>query len=66
LDAKDRDALRKELKQKKIGFTEEKFLTVPLGHRGAQAIIKAIDTPLSLVRVESPSLEEAYIRIVGQ
>ncbi len=66
LDAKDRDSLRKELKQKKIGFTEEKFITVQLGHRGPQSVIKAIDTPLSLVRVESPSLEEAYIRIIGE
>lgn len=64
LDAKDREALRTELKAKKIQFVEEKFLTVQLGHKGAHAIIKSIETPLSVVKVESPSLEEAYIRII--
>jgi ABC-2 type transport system ATP-binding protein len=65
IDSDDRPALRKELRAKKLAFTEEKFITVPLGHKNPQVVIKSIETPLTLLRVESPSLEEAYIQIIG-
>lgn len=64
IDAKDREALRTELRAKKLTFVEEKFITIPLGHRGPHAILKMIDTPLTKVEVMSPSLEEAYIQII--
>lgn len=64
VDAKDREALKSELKSKKIHYIEEKHLTIPLGHRSPHSVIKGIVTPLSLLKIESPSLEEAYIRII--
>jgi hypothetical protein len=33
--------------------------------RRAHAALKAIDTPLTLVRTHMPSLEDAYLEIVG-
>lgn len=33
--------------------------------RTAQGVIKALDTPLTVVRTHSPTLEDAYLAIVG-
>lgn len=64
MDARDRDALRSELRAKKLHFIESKFIEVPLGHKNPQQVIQSIETPLIHLKVESPSLEEAYIQIV--
>jgi ABC-2 type transport system ATP-binding protein len=65
LDAEDRDQLRTELTQKAIPFSETPRFKVPLEDgRSAQATIKAIDTPLTLLQTRTPSLEDAYLSIV--
>jgi ABC-2 type transport system ATP-binding protein len=69
LDADDRDRLRTELTEKAIAFVETPLFKVPIDEmhgRSAQAIIKAIDTPLSLLQTRTPTLEDAYLSIVGR
>jgi ABC-2 type transport system ATP-binding protein len=66
VDAQDRGHLRLELDR--LGMRPEGTgpFTIPLDGRGAHATLKAIDTPLTLVRTESPSLEDAYLEIVAR
>ncbi|MFH1246221.1 MAG: ABC transporter ATP-binding protein [Candidatus Liptonbacteria bacterium] len=64
IDAENKDALRAELYRKKIRFSEDKHFIVPLVRANAQKIISSIKTPLTLVKTESPTLEEAYIQII--
>jgi ABC-2 type transport system ATP-binding protein len=66
LDADDRDRLRAELAARAIPFAETPLFKVPLDGRSAHAIIKAIDTPLTVVQTRTPSLEDAYLSIVDQ
>ena len=65
LDAADRDALLRELQGLRLDVKESGPFHVMLDGRSAQAIIQAIDTPLTVLRTHSPSLEDAYLRIVG-
>ena len=66
VDAADRGHLRLELER--LGLTPDGSgpFTLALDGRGAHATLKAIDTPLTLVRTESPSLEDAYLEIVAR
>lgn len=66
LDAVDRDRLRAELTARAIPFTETPLFRVPLDGLSAQAIVKAIDTPLTVLQTRTPSLEDAYLKIVDQ
>jgi ABC-2 type transport system ATP-binding protein len=66
VDAQDRDRLQRELDR--LGYRAEGRgpFTIPLDGRGTHATLKSIDTPLTLVRTESPSLEDAYLDIVAR
>jgi ABC-2 type transport system ATP-binding protein len=64
VDAADRSGLRVELARLELRPTGDGPFTIPLDGRGAHATLKAIETPLTLVRTESPSLEDAYLTIV--
>lgn len=66
IDAADREALRKELTQHGIGFDETPLFKIDLNHRSVQDIIKLIDTPLNMVKTHVPTLEDAYLEIIGQ
>jgi len=66
LDADDREALRAELAALGVPFTETPRFEIELDGRSVQEIVKAIDTPLSLVHTQTPSLEDAYLRIVAE
>ena len=66
LDAADRAALRAELAALGIPFAETPLVRVPLdGHR-AQEVVKAIRTPLTVLRSHAPTLEDAYLAIVAR
>jgi ABC-2 type transport system ATP-binding protein len=65
VDADDRGHLRLELDQLGIRRTGDGPYTIPLDGRGVHATLKAIETPLTVVRTESPSLEDAYMAIVA-
>ena len=65
IDAADRAALRTELNQLHLPFTETPQFKIPLnGASTAQQIIKSINTPLTTLKTYDPSLEDAYLAIV--
>jgi hypothetical protein len=61
VDADDRGHLRLELDRLGVHRTGEGPYTIELNGRTAHATIKSIDTPLTLIRTVSPSLEDAYL-----
>jgi ABC-2 type transport system ATP-binding protein len=65
IDAEDRDALRRELQARQLQFTERGEFQVSLNGHSAQDVIRSIATDLTVLRTHSPSLEDAYLRIVG-
>lgn len=65
LDATDRRTLRRELAAQGLPVLEEGPLHVPLNGVSAQDVIRSLTTPLTVLRTHSPSLEDAYLRIVG-
>jgi ABC-2 type transport system ATP-binding protein len=66
VDGADRAALRLELDQLGLKPMGDGPFTVSVDGRGTHATLKAIGTPLTLVRTESPSLEDAYLSIVAR
>jgi ABC-2 type transport system ATP-binding protein len=64
IDAANREQLRTELKLKDIEFSETPLFKISLNERSTQQIIKAIDTPLTLVKTHIPTLEDAYLEIM--
>jgi ABC-2 type transport system ATP-binding protein len=65
LGAADRDALRRELESLGLRFTERGEFHVFLDSHSAQEVIRSVKTPLTVLKTHSPSLEDAYLRIVG-
>ena len=66
IDAADRAQLRAELIRLEIPFLETPQFRIYLdGELNAHQVIKSIDTPLTLVKTHSPTLEDAYLEIVG-
>ena len=65
IDAADRGALRRRLEQMKLDFIEDSHFVVSLNGRTAYEVIHAIDEPLTILRTESPTLEDAYLRILA-
>jgi ABC-2 type transport system ATP-binding protein len=65
LDAVDRTALRRELQALQLGFTERGEFQVSLNGHSAQDVIRQISTDLTVLKTHSPSLEDAYLKIVG-
>ena len=66
IDAADRQRLRAELTRLSIPFSETPLFRVNLNGHSAHQILKAIDTPLTQVKVHDPSLEDAYLAIVEE
>ena len=66
VDAGDRSALLEELRR--LGFTsrldETGLVRVPYADVTAQSLIAGIQTPLAVLRVHDPSLEEAYVELL--
>ena len=66
IDAEDRNKLRDELRRLKVEFTETSSFKINVHNEDIQSIIKAIETPLSLVKTHDPSLEDAYLEIIKE
>jgi ABC-2 type transport system ATP-binding protein len=64
IDAENRGQLRAELKRLSIEFSETPLFKISLNERTTQQIIKAIETPLTLVKTHIPTLEDAYLEIM--
>lgn len=65
VDAEDRDHLRTELHSLGISFKEDQPIRIDLNGRTAHEILRAISTPLTQVFTHTPTLEDAYLEIVG-
>ena len=65
VDAADRDALRRRLRELNLEFTEGAHFVVHLDGRNAYRVVRDIDEPLTMLRTESASLEDAYLRILA-
>jgi ABC-2 type transport system ATP-binding protein len=65
VDAADRTSLRRELEGKGLVVREKGPFQVVLNGHTAQEVISSLDTRLTLLRTHAPSLEDAYLRIVG-
>jgi ABC-2 type transport system ATP-binding protein len=66
LDAADRASLRRELEALGVTFEQEGQFKVTLNGHSAQEVIRSLATPLTLLKTHSPSLEDAYLKIVGK
>jgi ABC-2 type transport system ATP-binding protein len=65
VDARDRAALRRRLNELHVAFSEDGAFVIELDGRTAYEIVRAIDEPLTMLRTESPTLEDAYLRILA-
>jgi ABC-2 type transport system ATP-binding protein len=66
VDAADRLGLLSELRRLGLAHDGSGPIQISLHGRSTHAALKAIETPLTLVRTHSPSLEDAYLEIVGR
>jgi len=70
IDADDRDALKTELSALNLSMTangklrESGAIIIPFQGRTAQQLIAKIKTPLSVLKIHDPSLEDAYVELL--
>ena len=65
LDASDRAGLRRELASRGAEVTGTGPFRVLLKEGSAQQLIRALETPLTVLRTHAPTLEDAYLKLVG-
>lgn len=61
----ERNALSAELTKKKIKFDQNGEFKIYIKNKDIQKFIKELKAPLSQIRTHTPSLEEAYLEIIG-
>lgn len=67
LASADLGELQHELQRLTIEFSvEDGLIYVPIQGRSAQKIIKQLDTELTVLQINRPTLEEAYLEVVRQ
>jgi ABC-2 type transport system ATP-binding protein len=66
VDAGDRARLREELLRLGHAPTGDGPFRIDVGTSAAHATLRAIETPLTVVRTHAPSLEDAYLEIVSR
>jgi ABC-2 type transport system ATP-binding protein len=65
VDAVDHAALRAELVQRGIPFAETPLFKIDLTGVSAHQLLKAIDTPLTVMQFHTPTVEDAYLSILA-
>jgi ABC-2 type transport system ATP-binding protein len=65
IDAEDRTALRHELTRLRLRFDENGVFRIHLNGRSAYELVRAIATPLTVMRTREITLEDVYLRILG-
>jgi ABC-2 type transport system ATP-binding protein len=65
IDADDRAALRRELIRLGVRFDEHGRFLIYLGDRAAYELVRLLATPLTVLRTRQATLEDVYLRIVG-
>jgi ABC-2 type transport system ATP-binding protein len=66
IDALDRRALGAELARLGIEASGDGPLRIDVSTAETHAVLRSIETPLTLVRTHAPSLEDAYLEIVSR
>jgi len=66
VDTADRTGLRMELRRLGLPHSGDGPFRIELDGRGTHAVLKSIDTPLSMVETHLPTLEDAYLEIVSR
>lgn len=66
LDAEDRPRLRAELLRHGLEPSDDGPFRIAVSTADAHAVLRRIETPLTLVRTHAPSLEDAYLEIVSR
>jgi ABC-2 type transport system ATP-binding protein len=66
VDADDRGRLRDELDALGLAPSGDGPFRIDVDSRATHATLRAIDTPLTVVRSHAPSLEDAYLEIVSR
>lgn len=66
VDAKNRKKLLEELKKFKVKVSKKGPFRVTLNGTQPQEIIQKIKSPLSLLEIHNPTLEQAYVEIIGK
>lgn len=64
LDAKDKDGLERELKGLGLKFDRDSRFVVPYQGTNVQNIIAQLKTPLTVLKIHEPSLEDAYVELL--
>jgi ABC-2 type transport system ATP-binding protein len=62
----DRETLRRELRGLQLDVAGDGPFRLTVGGPRTHAVLRAVETPLTLVRTHAPSLEDAYLEIVGR
>jgi ABC-2 type transport system ATP-binding protein len=65
LDARDRSKLLGELEKKGLVVKDKGPFQVLLDGRSAQDVIRSLDSELTVLKIHAPTLEDAYLKIVG-
>jgi ABC-2 type transport system ATP-binding protein len=66
VDADDRPRLAAELAAHRLPVSGDGPYRIEADTRSAHAILRGIETPLTLVRTHAPTLEDAYLELVGR
>ena len=66
VDAADRGELRAELMRLGLEFSETPLFRVGLDGKSVHSLLKQIETPLTVVQTHIPTLEDAYLEILGE
>lgn len=66
LDAEDRDALGAELRRRQVRVEGSGPFSAWVEGEALQRLLRGLRTPLSVVRTHAPTLEDAYLDIVGR
>lgn len=66
LDATDREQLTRELSEMGLFHKTGKHIVVPYQDMTAQEVISQLQTKLTLLKINEPSLEDAYIELLKQ
>lgn len=67
VDTKEKEKLISELKKLNLKFVDEGERTkIDLKGKNAHKVIQSIKTPLTYLDIHNPSLEDAYLEIVGE
>jgi ABC-2 type transport system ATP-binding protein len=66
VDADDRGRLRDELRALGLASSGDGPFRIEVDSRATHATLRAINTPLTVVRSHAPSLEDAYLEIVSR